>query len=107
VPTIVDRMVCVPDAASLAAMRHLAEVTGRRAGGSTGTNLWGAFTVIAGMLAAGRTGSVVTLLCDGGERYAHTYYDDGWVARQGLDLAPYAAALREFARTGVLGTPGG
>jgi cysteine synthase A len=106
VPTIVDRMICVPDAASLAAMRHLERVTGRRAGGSTGTNLWGAFTVIAGMLAAGRTGSVVTLLCDGGERYAHTYYDDGWVARRGLDLTPYAAALGEFSRTGVLTPPG-
>ena len=54
VPTIVDRMLQVPDAASLAAMRHLAEVTGRRAGGSTGTNLWGAFTLVAEMLAAGR-----------------------------------------------------
>ena len=52
------------------------------------------------MLAAGRTGSVVTLLCDGGERYAHTYYDDEWVAAQGLDLAPHAATLEQFARTG-------
>ena len=70
VPTIVDRMVGVPDAASLAAMRHLERVTGRRAGGSTGTNLWGAFGLVAEMVAAGRRGSVVTLLCDGGERYA-------------------------------------
>ena len=52
------------------------------------------------MLAAGRTGSVVTLLCDGGERYAHTYYDDAWVAEQGLDLAPHTATLEHFARTG-------
>jgi cysteine synthase A len=101
VPTIVDRMVCVPDAASLAAMRHLERVTGRRAGGSTGTNLWGAFGLIAEMVAAGRTGSVVTLLCDGGERYARSYYDDGWVAAQGLDLAPHTATLEEFARTGT------
>ena len=75
-------------------------MTGRRAGGSTGTNLIGAFTVVAEMVAAGRTGSVVTLLCDGGERYAHTYYSDEWVARQGLDLAPHAATLRQFAATG-------
>ena len=101
VPTIVDRMIRVPDAASLAAMRHLAEVTGRRAGGSTGTNLWGAFTLVAEMLAAGRSGSVVTLLCDGGERYAHTYYSDEWVAGQGLDLAPHAATLQRFAATGA------
>ncbi len=100
VPTIVDRMVCVPDAASLAAMRHLERVTGRRAGASTGTNLWGAFSLVAEMVAAGRTGSVVTLLCDGGERYACTYYDDQWVRSQGLDLAPHTAVLEHFARTG-------
>jgi cysteine synthase len=100
VPTIVDRMIRVPDAASVAAMRHLATTTGRRAGGSTGTNLWGAFALVAEMVAAGRTGSVVTLLCDGGERYAHTYYSDEWVAAQGMDLAPHAATLQRFARTG-------
>jgi cysteine synthase len=100
VPTIVDRMIRVPDAASLAAMRHLERVTGRRAGGSTGTNLWGAFRLVAEMLAAGRTGSVVTLLCDGGERYARTYYSDDWLAAQGLDIAPHAAALDTFTATG-------
>ena len=56
VPTIVDRMICVPDAASLAAMRELERTTGRRAGGSTGTNLWGAFQLVAEMVAAGRQG---------------------------------------------------
>lgn len=101
VPTIVDRMIAVPDAASLAAMRELERVTGRRAGGSTGTNLWGAFRLVAEMVRAGRTGSVVTLLCDGGERYARTYYSDAWVAGQGLDLAPYTATLRRFAATGA------
>jgi cysteine synthase len=100
VPTIVDRMLCVPDAASLAAVRHLERATGRRAGGSTGTNLWGAFALVAELLAAGRSGSVVTLLCDGGERYAHTYYSDEWIAAQGLDLAPFAGTLDTFARTG-------
>ena len=102
-----SRMVCVPDAASLAAMRHLERATGRRAGASTGTNLWGALGLVAEMVAAGRGGSVVTLLCDGGERYAHTYYDDGWVAAQGLDLAPYAETLRHVTRTGQWRPPGG
>ena len=36
----------------------------------------------------------------GGERYAHTYYSDEWVAAQGLDLAPHAATLRRFATGG-------
>jgi cysteine synthase A len=97
---VVDRMMHVPDAASLAAMRAGSEVLGRRLGGSTGTNLWGAFRAIAEMLAAGRTGSVVTLICDGGERYAHTYYSDDWVAGQDLDLAPYSAVVQRFLRDG-------
>ncbi|MFE3293603.1 PLP-dependent cysteine synthase family protein [Rhodococcus sp. NPDC059234] len=97
---VVDRMVAVPDAASIAAARHASTALGRRVGGSTGTNLWGAFGVIAEMLATGRTGSVVTLLCDGGERYAGTYFDDDWVRGEGLDLTGPAAALAEFTATG-------
>ncbi|MDK3258314.1 PLP-dependent cysteine synthase family protein [Blastococcus capsensis] len=107
VPTIVDRMIGVPDAASLAAMRHLEQVTGRRAGGSTGTNLWGAFGLVAEMVAAGRRGSVVTLLCDGGERYARTYYSDDWVAAQGLDLTAATGTLARFTATGAWTPPGG
>ncbi|SEK73925.1 PLP-dependent cysteine synthase family protein [Rhodococcus maanshanensis] len=97
---VVDRMVAVPDAGSIAAARHVSEVLGRRVGGSTGTNVWGAFGVIAEMLAAGRTGSVVTLLCDGGERYAGTYFNDEWVRGEGIDLAAPTEVLESFAATG-------
>jgi cysteine synthase A len=97
---VIDRMVRVPDAASFAAMRYASTALGRTVGGSTGTNLWGVFGVVAEMLAAGQTGSVVTLLCDGGERYVHTYYADDWLAERGLDLTPYTAALDRFAETG-------
>ena len=104
-PSVVDRMVSVPDAASLAAMRWCTRVTGRWVGGSTGTNLWGAFRLVAQMYAAGRQGSVVTLLCDAGDRYAHTYYDDAWLAEQGLDLTAYLETLEEFAATGAWHEP--
>jgi cysteine synthase A len=100
-PAVVDRMLQVPDAASLAAMRAGSAVLGRRVGGSTGTNLCGAFALIAEMLAAGQRGSVVTLICDGGERYADTYYSDAWVAAQGLVLAPHLAAIDAFLAKGV------
>ncbi|KOX33878.1 cysteine synthase [Saccharothrix sp. NRRL B-16348] len=98
---VIDRMIKVPDAASLATIRHVEQVLGRRVGGSTGTNLWGAFQLIAEMRASRLRGSVVTLLCDGGERYAHTYYDDEWVAAQGMDLEPHLAALERFGSTGT------
>ncbi|SHE48036.1 cysteine synthase A [Streptoalloteichus hindustanus] len=99
-PAVIDRMIKVPDAGSLAAIRHAERVLGRRVGGSTGTNLWGVFQLVAEMRGAGRTGSVVTLLCDGGERYANTYYDDAWVRGEGIDLAPSLDTLGHFHRTG-------
>ena len=105
VPDVIDLMVPVPDAASVAAVRHLRDLTGRWAGGSTGTNLWGVWQLVAGMLRDGRTGSVVTLICDGGERYRHSYFDDGWVAAQGMDLAPYRRTLDHFLDTGVWKPP--
>ncbi|WP_125613654.1 PLP-dependent cysteine synthase family protein [Specibacter cremeus] len=92
-PDVVDRMMGVPDAASLAATRFLQRHTGLCAGGSTGTNLYAALRLVCEMRAAGRTGSIVTLLCDGGARYGQTYYDDVWVAAQGFDLAPYLDVL--------------
>jgi cysteine synthase A len=97
---VIDRMIKVPDAASIAVIRAVEEVLGRRVGGSTGTNLWGAFQLVAGLRESGCSGSVVTLLCDGGERYGHTYYDDEWVHTQGLDLAPYRATVDRFLATG-------
>lgn len=100
VPTVIDRMLRIPDAASLGAMRFLEGVLNRRCGGSTGTNLYGAFELIAGMHARGEEGSVVTLICDAGERYRDTYYDDAWLVAQGLDIAPHAARCRRFFESG-------
>ena len=97
---VVDRMIRVPDAASVAATRHLLAATGRRAGGSSGTNLWGALRLAGEMRAAGENGSIVTLLCDRGERYANSLYSDEWVAAQGLDVAGAQAQLRQFLSIG-------
>jgi cysteine synthase A len=105
VSTVVDRMISVPDAASIAAMRWCTQLTGRWVGGSTGTNLWGAFRLVAQMRAEGRRGSVVTLLCDAGDRYTHTYYDDGWLAAHRLDVTPYLKTLQEFLATGTWHEP--
>jgi cysteine synthase A len=54
----------------------------------------------------GENGSVVTLICDGGERYRDTYYDDSWVTSHGLELEPYTKALDAFLDTGRLELPG-
>jgi cysteine synthase len=98
-PDVVDRMVSVPDAASTATARHVSKVLGRRVGPSTGTNVWGAFSLLAEMVADGISGSVVTLLADSGDRYADTYFCDEWVTKQGLDPAGPAEVLVEFERS--------
>ncbi|WP_129561322.1 PLP-dependent cysteine synthase family protein [Paraburkholderia dokdonensis] len=87
IPTCIDAMVKVPDALSFAAMRYLAGRLGKRVGGSTGTNFVGVLWLAERMKARGESGSIVSLLCDSGERYLSTYYDDAWFAAQGIDLA--------------------
>ena len=98
---VVDRMLCVPDAASIAAIRYAERVLGRRVGASTGTNLWGALRIACEMRADGERGSIVTLLCDGGDRYADTYYSDEWLAAQGLEPTAYLKCIEDVLQTGV------
>ena len=98
--TVVDQMIKVPDEASYAAMLFLHKLMAKRAGPSTGTNLWGAFELIADMAAAGEEGSVVSLICDSGERYSQTYYDDVWLARRKIDLRRWRRQLQAFVERG-------
>ena len=100
IPELVDRMLKVPDAASLAAMHVLAERLGRRPGGSTGTNVWGLCRIAAEMLEQGVRGSMVTLICDAGARYRETYYNADWLAEHGIRIGPYADRLNRFLDTG-------
>ena len=79
-PGVIDNMLKVPDLASVATMHWLYDRTGRKAGPSTGTNLWGALQLARKMVEQGEEGSVVTLMCDSGERYPDTYYNPEWVA---------------------------
>ncbi len=92
----VDAMVKVPDALSLAAMRHVSQALGRRVGGSTGTNFIGLLWAAQQMAAEGREGSIVSILCDSGERYAQSYYDSAWYARNGIDIAQAQQQLQGF-----------
>ena len=93
--TVVDRMVKIPDAASVAGVRVLSERLGRRVGGSSGTNFVTIARLVGELREEGRRGSIVSLLCDPGERYVHTYFNDEWVREQGLDIEPWMAALSE------------
>ncbi|WP_313488429.1 PLP-dependent cysteine synthase family protein [Pseudescherichia sp.] len=93
IPDVVDEMIRVPDAASVATAHWLETQLGRKVGASTGTNMWGALQLAARMRDEGRTGSIVTLLCDSGERYLDTYYNPEWVKATIGDTAPWAAEI--------------
>ncbi|MFM7215962.1 MAG: PLP-dependent cysteine synthase family protein [Verrucomicrobiota bacterium] len=94
--SVVDGMVRVPDVCSLAALDHLESALGRRVGGSTGTLFHGALPLIQRMAERGERGSVVVLLCDGGERYTRTYYSSEWRRSQGLDASGELERIRSF-----------
>ncbi len=90
---VVDEMLRVPDAASVATAQWLETQIGRKVGASTGTNMWGALQLAARMRDEGRSGSIVTLLCDSGERYLDTYYNPQWVAANIGDVDPWRAEI--------------
>ncbi|MBY6016908.1 PLP-dependent cysteine synthase family protein [Halomonas denitrificans] len=102
IPGVVDEMRQIPDAASIATVLWLEQLIGRKTGASTGTNLYGVLQLADEMRRKGERGSIVTLLCDSGERYLDSYYNPQWVAEKIGDVAPYLAQLERFSATGEL-----
>ena len=95
-PGVIDRMIAGRDADSLGAMFALSKTLGRKVGGSTGTNLFACLQLIEEMASAGQTGSIVTLLCDDGARYASTYYSEEWLAEWGGNWRPAYERMLEI-----------
>jgi cysteine synthase A len=95
-PDVIDEMMKVPDAASVATSLWLERLIGRKAGASTGTNLWGALLVAKDMMKKGQKGSIVSVMCDGGDRYLDTYYDPNWVSNVIGDTHSYADELERL-----------
>ena len=91
---IVNEVIVVDDPQSIAAAWLLEELLGRRYGGSSGTNLAACLLLAARMRERRQRGSIVTLLCDRGDRYAETLFDPKWLAERGIDPRPNLAALR-------------
>jgi cysteine synthase A len=102
IPGVVDEMRTIPDAASIATIHWLEKTLGRKVGASTGTNLYGVLQLASEMKKRGETGSIVTLLCDSGERYLDTYYNHEWINNNIGDLRPYLDKLETFEATGKL-----
>ncbi|AXQ16020.1 PLP-dependent cysteine synthase family protein [Shewanella algae] len=102
IPGVVDSMLKIPDAASVATIHWLEQIIGRKTGASTGTNLYGALMLAAEMKRDNRQGSIVTLICDPGERYLDTYYNPEWIAANIGDISQYQNKLKQFETTGEL-----
>ncbi|MFW7354698.1 MAG: PLP-dependent cysteine synthase family protein [Brucella sp.] len=101
IPAVIDHMIKVPDAATLAAMHVLSERLSRRVGGSTGANFYGVCWIAAHMLSQGQTGSIVSVICDSGDRYAESYYDAAWLENVQIDIGPHVEMLNQFLDHGV------
>ncbi|WP_345855225.1 PLP-dependent cysteine synthase family protein [Shewanella algae] len=102
IPGVVDSMLKIPDTASVATIHWLEQIIGRKTGASTGTNLYGALMLAAEMKRDNRQGSIVTLICDPGERYLDTYYNPEWIAANIGDISQYQNKLKLFETTGEL-----
>jgi cysteine synthase A len=96
IPEIIDCMLKVPDAASIAATRVLSERLSRKVGGSTGANFFGLCWIASQMIKDEERGSLVSLICDSGERYTDTIFNDAWLEQQRIDIEPYYKAIRSF-----------
>lgn len=56
------------------------------------------------MIAEGSKGSLVSLICDSGDRYASTYYNADWLKENQIEIEPFREALETFLDTGNLRT---
>lgn len=100
VPGVIDQMIRIPDAASIAAARVLSNRLFRRVGGSTGTNFMGVLCIASLMLREGSGGALVTLICDSGDRYSGTYFDDDWLRAQGIEITHWQRRIERFLESG-------
>ncbi|OAF08737.1 cysteine synthase [Bradyrhizobium centrolobii] len=77
----IDEGVQVTDVQAFETARYFARRKGLLVGGSTGGAIYKAMEFIA----AGKlTGTVVTMVADGGEKYLSTIFDDEWMAQRHL-----------------------
>lgn len=99
-PHVIDRMMSVADAASIAGTLWLERVLGRRCGPSSGANIVGALRLAQQMRDEGRKGAIVTLICDGGDRYLDTVFDASSPVRNLPGLEGANGFFDDFMRTG-------
>ncbi|MBD1573708.1 PLP-dependent cysteine synthase family protein [Vibrio sp. S17_S38] len=97
IPGVIDEMRTIPDAASIATIHWLEAILGRKVGPSTGTNLYGVLNIASEMKDKGETGSLVTLICDSGDRYLECHYNPDWIQSNIKEsIEPYLIELKNI-----------
>jgi cysteine synthase A len=94
IPTVIDDMQRIPDTLSIATMQWLETLLGRKVGPSTGTNFAGALIKAREMRVNNQSGSLVTLICDSGDRYLESYYNPSWLSEHLGNLTEGQQALQ-------------
>jgi len=97
---VVDHMIKVPDAASIATAQYLEQILNRKVGGSTGTNVFAALQLLSLMPSSDIPLVILSMICDSGDRYIDTYFNPEWLEQKGLDTAPFIEHLDYFFDTG-------
>ena len=97
----VSRMIKVPDSDSIAAMKLVSRLVGQDVGPSTGTNFCGALHLADELVSRGESGSIVTIICDGGSRYRDNYYNPSWLREAGLESEARLKRIETFWATGT------
>ena len=75
---LIDCVVEVSNQSSVSSMLDLSTRLGRKVGPSTGTNFSAMLAFASDMKTRGEVGAIVSLICDSGERYLPTFFNDVW-----------------------------
>jgi cysteine synthase len=96
IPSLIDHMIRVKDLDSIAAMHILSNILGRKVGPSTGTNFVAMLELALTLKKNNACGSILSLLCDSGDRYLNTYHNPEWVLNTFGDYTTSTSFISEL-----------
>jgi cysteine synthase A len=96
IPSLIDHMIRVKDIDSISAMRILSDLLGRKVGPSTGTNFIAMLELAKDLKEKNIPGSILSLLCDSGDRYLNTYHNPDWIQENFGDCTAATQHLNQF-----------
>ena len=96
IPSLIDHMIQVKDRDSISAMRILSTLLGRKVGPSTGTNFIAMLELADELKKKNMRGSILSLLCDSGDRYLNTYHDPDWVIEKFGDCTASTDQIKQL-----------